>query len=345
VVTICAAFVAFIGIVTIILGIWAVYSSSLHVVDQIVRIDSASSEGSIPTFTTKRVYEILMGIGGATFIGACVGIFGHKERKKPAISCYLIFTVIVAFIMLLATLQLWQRMETVGPIVNRQVEVYCDRTIYNRQFINLGCTNQSKNVQKLACGKVCVQRQEILNKNNACKLLRDMCDMFEYQQSEIAGHCVFQVTNSYTSQQDIAGCEASCNSFNWCTGYVALKSRAIGNCVMNSSHPPPNETVVWTNMVLPDLHTNEAQYGCYTKGTPYVLPRFNSFAKRGVLIALILSISLIVSMVCTCYNLYNVNISRSGKMGCGALFLTIFCPCAAPPPDDHLGNLVEDGAE
>lgn len=345
-VSICAGIVAFIGVVTIILGIWAQHSENLMLVDNLVRYNSgAETDGMMPTFTTLRIYGILMGFGVAVIIGAIVGIIGVRGRKKPAISCYLIFTVIIGFLMLMATFQLFQRVNTVQPIINTQVKTLCDRTIYDRQTQNLGCFGNTSGVPPPACGGDCTQRLANLKVYKGCDWLPKMCDEWEYKSSNVAGVCDFVAGMSYKATLTQKDCQKQCDAFNWCTGFVAINEN-VGDCIMNSSHvPQPSAGVTWTpNAAVAGLASN-LQYQCYTKTRPLVLPRFNSYGRKGAWVTLLLAIALIVSMACTCYNLYNVNFNRQGKLSCKGLCLTIFCPCAAPPADDHLGNLVEDGAE
>lgn len=358
----CAVVVGIIGVFVIILGIYSLNSKSLHIVDSLIRIDDGINSGGVPSFTMKRVFKFLIGFGVAILLAAGVGAWGVKGRHKPYISCYVIFTTIVALIMFMATFQLFSRIEVVTPFLDTQMNAYCDKSINTRQRGNLQCVGAV--TPPPPCSGVCTQRLEMLKKFDGCNLLQDMCGEWEYQKAESLASCSFLANETFSTVKTQKECQLDCDANTWCTAYVVAVPAAVDAstaCVLRQmqSTPPKVAPVGWgwgangtaaataasyTGGLVADLTTNTVN-ACYTKTRATVLPKFHSWSRWSAWMTCILALALLISMIFTCFNLYNVNVKRKGKMGCADLVLTIFCPCAAPAPDEHLNTFVEDGAE
>jgi hypothetical protein len=329
------------GILLAVISSLAVHSEAVKTVDRLVRFElTYGPDEFVPTAET--LFTGMLYVSGAVAFAGVVGIIATLTHHKAFVSCYVIMSVLLAVLVMVAGVELLQRRETVEPIVKSQVTDLCNGTTYLRLSMNMGCgwTSVFNLTQPPPCGTFCADRVQRLKQLDGCELLPLLCERFQYEELTPA-QCDAAISQA-TEPMYVAAfgmtafdgtsesCAQACDADIMCTSYMFSDASGTAKCVlgaaMSSSHLPPQ----WTP--LPPAHV-KAYFGgepkCSQRTEAHVFWRFESFDFRMALITMMLGVGLGVSALGTCLFMYNINMRREGKPNACSLCFMMLCPCFA----------------
>jgi len=332
-----AFLVALAGIILIIVSIVALLSDALWAVDRLVKFN-ASFENSMPPITTRRIFALLIVAGSFIIVAALIGIIGAKSRVRILLSIYVITAFCFSMLAVVGSIQAIQRRNTVEPMIIRQVNDFCNGTTYKRLFMNLGCSGANLYAEPLpACNVFCQSRVQTLERLDGCKVLPMLCKHFEYQQLS-STECANMLAQSssmmiakYHQSED--ACRDHCDQNVLCDRFMFLDSSAGVNpygCFLNGGSPTNQLFQDWIR-IQPSQAINPAtdlSYArCFSRTESIVSTEFRSEGVRLAVFTLIVSVTLVLSLIYTCCQMYNVSMKRDRQPNGCELAGMVFCPC------------------
>lgn len=324
---------------------------AVEVVDHLVKFDStylSSTRGvlEIPTLTTKSIMRSVFWMSILVVITSIIGVVGSLLRQKGPVCTYVLFATCLSLVVLVSAVQTSQRRILAGPVLMRQAERLCNTSTYIQLSAGLGCnyTSQYNQEEVDVCGTLCTFRVDQLKKHNGCTLLPRLCSAFTYEQLE-GGGCLAAALGTGMVAYKHRGapmtadaCRHSCDNDIGCDTFINMEhTDGRTQCVVLTTHAVERSPANWTqftkgfqNLLTTKPNASAAQawtHQCFRRAKPEVLLEFMDLGLHLAVTTALLAVLLLLSTVCTCCILYNVNMSRRGLPTAWELALLMLCPC------------------
>lgn len=319
---------------------------------------------AVPAMTTRRIMRILLGTSIVVMLASLLGLAGVRTQRKGLVCTYTLVASVLAAWTVMAALELAERGWLATPLIHRQVEDLCNATEYIRLGEEMNCTwvTVYERYEVDPCGEVCAFRAKVLSRLDGCRLLPHLCRRFEYNLMP-AGDCersLADVSNGYGSFVGGLDCQRECDRDISCDA-IAVKEGSE-HCLLlrgrSSLHKPPQwlqipqavnvstflgstsaqvESTVPRRLAagVPSAPAAGAPPLCFARGIPKTLAEFESLSAYLVAATAVLGATLLVSLFCTCCQMYNINMLRQGKATATEELAMMFCPCCTEDLHDR----------
>merc|ERR1719401_2136072 len=151
----CSCCTLLFAVIGIIIGCLGLHSEPVWIIDRLIHYDVGYDyDGIFPILTTAKCMEVLL---IASIVLAAImlcSFLGSLCKSKLLMAIGTLFAFAIAIWMVASAFFMLSRYEMITPTIDRQVELLCNTTVYQRLSTNMDCA-WATGSPKPECGIVC----------------------------------------------------------------------------------------------------------------------------------------------------------------------------------------------
>jgi len=276
---------------------------------------------------------------------------------------YIVAALFYASFFMSVGISMFMVVESVEPVIERQVNSMCNVTSYEQLMTKLSCNaavapavapaiapavGRLLAIDKDPCGPECESRVALITKMGGCPFLRHACNKKEYVFMG-EGFCVLadgtrppMWASAPLTPVELEACYDFCDADIQCSGVVHQEKNKVCFVITKEDSRPTGDGWIMqkqsSNAVVPiKAADGTAGAACQAKADSKLVARLKYYGFWFFFGLISFGSALIISICCTFSHMYMVNTKRKGRKGFPALCASMFCPCLRTkdktPPD------------